>query len=482
MDLPKILTLIYVLILIGVTIRIIYDTENSAKTLSYLLLIFLVPVFGIIFYLFFGMNFRKRKIFGQKLLTDEKATEDLNKKIIDYTNKNLLEEKLELRRAEGLIKLLLFDSFNPLISGNHVQLLTNGEEKFPKVFEAINSAKHHIHLEYYIIEPDELGNKIKDLLIKKAKEGVEVRLIADGFGSKGIRGKYIEELKKNGVEVYFFNPIKVLFLASKINYRNHRKIIVIDSKVAFVGGVNLCHKYVNTDEKGKLYWRDSHLKISGPAVLHLQMIFIQDWNFCSGKNITLNSPYFDYDFQPSHGTFVQIAASGPDCPRSIILLSMLKAINLAKDRLYITSPYFIPDVSIVNALKIAALSGVDVRILVPGISDSFTVNAAARSYYKELLKVGVKIYLYQKGFVHAKTMVVDEILAVVGTANMDIRSFDINFEVNANIYDSELAIQLGKEFINDLLYSKELNYEGWEKRPFTKVFPERIARLTSPLL
>jgi cardiolipin synthase len=161
---------------------------------------------------------------------------------------------------------------------------------------------------------------------------------------------------------------------------------------------------------------------------------------------------------------------------------MLKAINLAKDRLYITSPYFIPDVSIVNALKISALSGVDVRILVPGISDSFTVNAAARSYYKELLKVGVKIFLYEKGFVHAKTMVVDDILAVVGTANMDIRSFDINFEVNANVYDSELANQLGNEFLNDLKYSKELDYEDWKKRPFTKVFPERIARLSSPLL
>lgn len=279
-----------------------------------------------------------------------------------------------------------------------------------------------------------------------------------------------------------FNKVKVLSPASKINYRNHRKIAVIDGKVGFVGGINLCDKYINTGAPGKLFWRDTHLKISGEAVAHLQHIFLSDWNFSSGQRVPMPSFHKGSVYVSEVSTPVQIVAGGPDCPRSVIRLSMLKAINTARETVFITTPYFIPDGSIISALKLAALSGVDVRILVPDIADSFTVNAAARSYYGELLAVGVGIYVYEKGFVHAKTMVVDRKIAVVGTANMDIRSFDINFEVNANVYDANIANRLCDAFLDDTRHSRILDYVNWKDRPWTKVLPERLARLFSPLL
>ncbi|MCH6198373.1 cardiolipin synthase [Aquiflexum sp. LQ15W] len=474
---------LYIILLVSVCLRIIYDTENSSKTLSYLMLAIFVPFLGILFYLFFGINFRKRNIFKKKLLADNVKIKELNHKIILHAQKTLEANKEEIKYGAGLVKLLVNDSHNPLTDGNQVTLLNNGEEKFPEVIESIKKAKHHIHLEYYIFENDTLGNQIKDLLIQKAKEGIEIRFIFDDFGGKNIRGKFADELRNAGIEVFAFNKIKVFLLASKMNYRNHRKILVIDGKIGFVGGINVCDKYINSMSQKNLFWRDSHLKIEGPAVLHLQHIFLSDWNFCSGQKIQLDSVYFDNQFEDSlTGSAVQIVAGGPDNARAIIMLSMLKAINLARNKLFITTPYFIPDQSIVNALKVAALSGVDVRILVPGISDSLTVNAAARSHYGELLKAGIQVFLYEKGFVHAKTMVIDDLIGVVGTANMDIRSFDINFEVNVNIFDSGIAKELTDSFMKDLEFAKKLNSGDWEKRPFYLEFPERIARLLSPVL
>jgi cardiolipin synthase len=377
---------------------------------------------------------------------------------------------------------LVNDGENPLTTQNDVQLLINGEEKFPAFFAAIEGAKDHIHLAYYIIEYDELGTRLLDLLMKKAGEGVAVRLLYDDFGSKPVRGAFADQLRSAGGEAVPFNKVKIFSPASKINYRNHRKIAVIDGQTGYVGGINLCDKYINTGAPGKLYWRDTHLKIRGEAVFHLQHIFLSDWNFSAGQRVAMpviSSGHVDVS---EATTPVQIVAGGPDCPRSVIRLSMLKAINLARESVYITTPYFIPDGSIVSALKLSALSGVDVRILVPDVADSFTVNAAARSYYGELLKAGVSIYLYEKGFVHAKTMVVDRQISVVGTANMDIRSFDINFEVNANVYNAGIANQLGDAFLEDLQFSRKLDYGHWKDRPWTKVLPERLARLFSPLL
>lgn len=466
----------------GTCLLIIYDTDNTPKTLAYLLLTFFLPVAGMLFYLFFGINYRKRKRFEKKLLADELTLLELRQGIVQHSRQVLHNGKEELQLAAPLVNMLLKDSFNPLTTANMVQLLHNGEEKFPALLQAMQAARHHIHLEYYIIEDDAATRQLQALLLQKLQEGVQVRLIYDAFGAKNIRGAFAQQLRQAGAEVYPFNKIRWFFLASKINYRNHRKIAVIDGVTGFVGGINLCQKYINTHDAGRLYWRDTHLRIQGPAVWHLQHIFLRDWNFCSGQQLGYEVAYFTPYNGLGTGVPVQMVAGGPDCPRSVIMLSMLKAINLARRYCYITTPYFIPDSSMVAALKLAALSGVDVRLLVPGISDSKTVNAAAKSYYQEILKAGVKVYLYQRGFVHAKTMVIDDSLAVIGTANMDIRSFDINFEVNANVYDAAIARELAAAFLADISFAEALDYESWCRRPYTAIWGERVARLLSPLL
>jgi cardiolipin synthase len=261
----------------------------------------------------------------------------------------------------------------------------------------------------------------------------------------------------------------------------------VDGHSGFVGGINISDRYINDGRKvdGKrrnLYWRDTHLRLDGPGVQYLQYLFFCDWNFCSKQKLQPGPVYFDDRNNPHGNESVQIAASGPDSPTSTIMLSVLKAINLARNEILLTTPYFIPGETILNALKVASLGGVSVKILAPGISDSKLVNAAAWSYYDDLLRAGVEIFLYRKGFIHVKTMVVDDYISVVGTANMDYRSFELNFEVNAVIYGEKLAGELRTTFLQDLTDSEKIQPEIWRKRPMFKQLPERIARLLSPLL
>lgn len=472
----------YIIFLILVGTRIIYDTRSSTKTLAYLLLVIFVPVGGMLFYFIFGINYRKRLIYSKKLIKDTKLQQQLTEKIISLSDTNLQNNLDEIGEGKALVNLLMNDSLSPLSSGNGIHILMNGENKFPEVFDALQAARHHIHLEYYIYENDRIGNLLKDILIQKAKEGVTVRFIYDGFGSRSIRGKLVRELKEAGVEAYPFNKIRVPFLANRLNYRNHRKIIIVDGLCAFVGGINVSDRYIN-DGNEKIFWRDTHLRIDGPAIHHLQHLFLCDWNFCSGQELRIEPQYFRRDFRKyPQQVNVQIAASGPDSPTSTIMLSLLKAINLGRKEILITTPYLIPGESIINALQVAALGGVSVKILAPGVSDSRLVNAAAWSNYGDLLEAGVEIFLYQKGFVHSKTMVVDETISMVGTANMDFRSFDLNFEVNAIMYSSAIGERMKADFYRDLEHAARLTLRVWESQPWYKQFYERIARLLSPLL
>jgi cardiolipin synthase len=472
----------YIIILVAVCLRIIYDTNSAIKTLAYLLLSIFVPVGGMLFYFSFGINYRKRKIYSKKLIKDDVLRKELETRIISNTE-SILKNHPESIRSESLVHLLLKDSWSPLTAGNNVKLLFNGEEKFPELLEVLRGAKHHIHIQYYIYEDDSIGKQIKNVLIQKAKEGVQVRFIYDDFGSNGIRKGFVKELKEAGVESFPFNRIRLLFLANRLNYRNHRRIVVVDGECSFVGGINVSDRYINKENGGnELYWRDTHLRIDGMGTHYLQYLFFCDWNFCSGQQLEANRIYFNGRHHKNSDSKVQIAASGPDSPRATVMLSLLKAISLAKKEIFITTPYFIPGESMLDALKVASLSGISVKLLVPGISDSRLVNAAAWSYYTDLLKAGVAIYLYRKGFVHAKTMVVDGYLSVVGTANMDYRSFDLNFEVNAIVFDEAVCGQLTKAFHHDLTNAEEIHLDWWEKRPLYKQLPERIARLLSPLL
>ncbi len=479
----SIFEVVYTVVLIFVCFRIILDTRSITKSLAYLLFAIFVPFAGIIFYFLFGINYRTRKMYSKKLIENDELSARLNKQIYQYSRKTLDESDASVQSNKELAFMLLKETLSPLTANNSVKLLVNGENKFPEVLKALKEAKNHIHLEYYIYEDDEIGREIEQILIQKAKEGVAVRFIYDDFGSRSIRRTLARRLNENGVKAFPFLRIYFIALANRLNYRNHRKIIVIDGNTAFVGGINVDDRYINNN-KNKMFWRDTHLRIDGPGIQYLQYLFFCDWNFCADEKLHPDQHFFPSESAlPVNGKkIVQIAASGPDSGAPAILFSILQAIGLATKEILITTPYFIPGDGLLDALTIASLSGVKVKLLVPGISDSILVNAAARSYYLDLMRRGVEIYLYNKGFVHAKTMVTDNNIAMVGTANMDSRSFDLNFEVNAIVYDSETAGELREIFYNDLKDAEKIDFQVWRKRPVYKQFFEKAARLVSPLL
>ena len=477
--------ILYVGIILLVSLRIIYDTRNVTKSVAYVLLVIYLPVIGIIFYFSFGVNYRKRKMYRKKLFADDLIESKLKNDILEYSKQTFEQAGDAFINHRELAYMLAKDSMSPLAGNNAVKLLVNGESKFPEVINAIRAARNHIHFEYYIYENDEIGQAIEKELIKKASEGVTVRFIYDDFGSRSIRRKLAVRLRRSGVQAFPFHKVIILALANRLNYRNHRKIIVVDGKIAFVGGINVSDRYINnTSDNKKLFWRDTHISIEGPGVRYLQYLFLCDWNFCANENLQPSETFFPSfsNLQVKGNKIVQIAASGPDSETPTILFSLLQTINLATEEILVTTPYFVPGESLLDALVVAALSGVSVKILVPGVSDSVIVNAAARSYYEELLRAGVEIYLYRKGFLHAKTVVADSKTAIVGTANMDYRSFDLNFEVNAIVYDGEFAHELRNVFYDDIQYAEKIEYQAWSARPWYTVLFEKTARLVSPLL
>jgi len=477
------LEIVYTLAIIATCLRIIYDTRSTTKTLAYLMLTIFLPVVGIIIYFCIGTNYRKRKLYSKKIVLDEQMQLRIREQIYLESKKIWDTVPEEILKYQKLAQLLLNDGMSYLTGNNKVDVLLNGEQKFPEVLRSLQDAKDHIHIEYYIFEDDKIGNAIKDILIAKAKTGVNVRLIYDDFGSRSIRKNVIPELLEAGVEAYPFYRILFIALANRINYRNHRKIIVIDGHIGFTGGINVSDRYINTEEnKDQVFWRDTHVKITGTGAFYLQYLFICDWNFCADEALKIEPGFFYEPKENGGDAVVQIAASGPDSDNPTILFSLIQAIGMAEEEILLTTPYFIPGESLLDALTVAALSGVKVILLVPDKSDSRMVAAAARSFYSELLVAGVEIYQYEKGFIHAKTMVSDQQLSVIGTANMDNRSFELNFEVNAVIYDNDTAEEMTRIFYQDLKVSRKIDPAEWENRPLYKQLPEKLARLLSPLL
>ncbi len=472
--------LIYLLILLGICLHIIFSIRSSTKALAYLLFCVFVPVFGIFFYISFGINHWRKKIYSKKLGENEHMLRQLTKDVDYYSNSAVKKKDMGVTENEELISMLINDINSPLTAGNSIKILLNGEEKFPELLQCMAEAKRHIHMEYYIYEQDEIGTQVIELLIKKAKEGVEVKFIYDDFGSPGIKKKTEQRMRDAGIEVYPFYKVHFYLLANRINYRNHRKIVVVDGQTGFVGGINVSDKYIN-NKPGQLYWRDTHLRIDGPGVYYLQYLFIGDWNFCCPKKISAQAKYFSKEF-PKGNTYLQMAASGPDSMHPSVLFSILQAIYLAKEEILITTPYFIPGENITDALRIAASSGISVKLLVPGKCDSRFVNAASKDHYADLLRAGVDIYFYRKGFIHSKTLVTDSKLSMIGTANMDHRSFELNFEVNAIIYDANISKKMRDIFFEDLKDAQQIDPERWFKRSILIRLIERTARLFSPSL
>lgn len=477
---------LYVLLTIGVCLRIIYDTRTTTKTLAYVLLTIFLPVVGVIVYFTVGMNFRLTSLYSKKLTNDDALLTRITQHIANESERLMEDAPTGVRQFEKLANLLVRDGHSPLMGGNRVRLLTNGEEKFPDLLMALEKAERHIHMEYYIYEDDDIGHAIKDVLIARARAGVEVRFIYDDFGSRAITKRLVPELRAAGVLAFPFYKLTLPAFAQRINYRNHRKIVVIDGYRAYVGGINVSDRYINgPGTENPVFWRDTHLRIDGPGSYFLQHLFLCDWNFCAPDHqVDLDRNYFGPSMpDPAQdGSIVQIGASGPDSRSPTLLYSFMQLINLAKEEILVTTPYFIPGDSLLDALVVASLSGVKVKLLVPGESDSHLVNGAASSYYAELLRVGVEVHRYRKGFVHAKTIVVDGLLAAIGTANLDYRSFDLNFEVAAFVYDATLAGQLRQVFYEDLSHAEPIDYESWRKRPVWLKLLQKAARMVSPLL
>jgi cardiolipin synthase len=476
----------YWLLLIAVTIQIINQYTISSRASAWLFTVYFLPAFGLLLYFIFGVKRRKRKMYQQKLTVDQMALEQYQHKYIDETLQLIQQNKTKLNQFQGLGKMIYQVACSRLTIKNKVTLLENGEAKYPNLLSDINNAKHTIHIQYYIFRFDEVGNELIQLLIQKAKAGLAVRFIYDDYGSLGLNQSVLKRMRSYGIEAWPFAEIRLFAFTDRLNYRNHRKIVIIDGKVSYVGGINIGNEYNNQLNDGikRTFWRDSHLRIEGQAVAYLQNIFLNDWNFCTGQHVDIVD-VISADFGPwpdTENKMLQIIASGPDSPQPSILFSILHAINIAKTEILITTPYFIPNPALMMALKMAVLRDVTVKILVPDKSDSKVVNAAAQSFYYELLIVGAEIYKYTKGFVHAKTMVVDSFLSVMGTANFDERSFELNFEVNVTVYDEAFAKQLKTSFHNDIKDSAQLQLDDWEHRSSIKVFTEKIARLVSPIL
>lgn len=478
------LTVLYYLIVIVFFFSILLRNKHPLKTQSYLLVLVLLPVLGIIIYLFFGVDTRKRKLFSRKAINDQKLLQEWSQYYTDFLLKSK-SDLVELLQDKWRIPFLSWrNSFAPLFLQNTITILNNGEEKYPVLFEKLLKAKHHIHIEYYIITEGKIFSRFCEILEQKAYQGLEVRLIYDGYGSRKIKNKTLRRLEKAGVQTGEYNPVLFPRFANRLNFRTHRKIVVIDGKTGFTGGINLADNYVNGKRKWPKrpkMWRDVHCMIEGDACYSLQLLFFLDWYFV--RNIALNIGPRYFPTENNEGTSpTLIVGSEPDSDSPNIMETYFQLISLAQEELFIATPYFIPNESIITALKTTAKSGIRVVLLLPQESDSFVVSAASYTYLGELIEADVEIHLYQKGMLHAKTIVVDGEVASVGTANMDYRSFDSNAEVNAIILDDEVAGKIKTDFENDLKDSRRLSLAEWENRPLAQKLIGSMARLIAPLL
>ncbi|MFD0943974.1 cardiolipin synthase [Savagea faecisuis] len=477
------LTVASVLIInIFLAIALIFlERRDPAATWAWLLVLFFIPILGFVIYLLLGRRLRKKHLFrweGQSKIGIEK--------LIDYQMDAIEKGSFEFRNPEtkyydDMIFMHLRNNHAVLTQDNAIDIFDDGKEKFEKLLEDMEQAKDHIHVQYYIFRLDDLGKRIVDVLIRKAKQGVKVRVLYDDIGSRGVRKKDFQELLDLGGDVGVFFPSILPLINPRLNYRNHRKIVIIDGRIGYIGGFNVGDEYLGLAKKFG-YWRDTHLRIEGSAVHPLQTRFILDWTQASeAHEIQYADRYFPVI--PQKGDVaVQIVSSGPDSEWEQIKDGYLKMIYQARDYIYIQTPYFIPDASFIDAVRIACLSGVDVRIMIPNKPDHMFVYWATYSNIGKLLKAGARVYIYEKGFIHAKQIVVDDRVSTVGTANIDMRSFKLNFEVNAFIYDKTDSHRLAELFEKDILDSSELTYEMYLQRSNTIKIKESISRLISPIL
>jgi len=486
MDLVTILSsvfiLLYFVLVIRTMLKIILQNRNPLKTYAYILLLILLPGVGLLVYLFLGKQYKRRKVFNQRRLINDKLLKSSRERYLQLFTRNydIVEKHLENRVK--IPKLLNNEDQTVLTLYNDVDVLRNGEEKFPALFKDLKEAKNHIHIEYYIFIDDKIGNHLIDILCSKAEEGVDVKLIFDSVGSSSLSKEAILKMKWSNIKIGEYLPTRFAKFASVLNFRDHRKIVVIDGKIGYVGGINIEQKYDNRyEQENPYYWRDTSLRVTGDAVYELQTLFFMNWDFVSDEFLEPNETFFPKN-EIKNECLCSVVGSGPESQPYILMYTIFNMITNAKNKIRIVSPYFIPNESILTALKTSVKSGVEVELIVPGISDSKLVKAATNSYIPDLIDSGIKVYFYEKGFVHSKVIIVDDDLSSVGTANMDFRSFEQNSEVNMIIYNKEVAKNLIDQFELDLKDSIELKRSYWnDLSPTDRVFAS-FARLFSPIL
>ncbi|TYR81277.1 cardiolipin synthase [Priestia megaterium] len=475
------LSLVLLLNIVLAMIVIFQERRDIGATWAWLLVLFFIPILGFVMYLLFGRNLSRNHLFQWDGLKDLGMDETLENQLTKLDSNDFEFRNASLLNHKDLIYLHVMNNAAIFTEDNSVELFTDGHEKFDALFKDIEAAKEYIHVQYYIIKKDKLGTKLVDLLTKKAKEGVKVRVLYDELGSRGLTKRFFKELREADGEVEAFFPSKLRFINLRLNYRNHRKLVIIDGKIGYVGGFNVGDEYLGLNSKFG-YWRDTHLRIQGTAVYMLHTRFILDWNQASHRHAISYAPTLFPENTSQGNTGIQIVTSGPDSEFEQIKNGYIKMILSAKKSIFIQTPYFIPDASLLDALRIACLSGVEVNIMIPNKPDHVFVYWATLSYIGELLKVGAAVYSYSNGFIHAKTIIVDEEVASVGTANIDVRSFKLNFEVNAFLYDEHLAKRLTETFKEDIKVSSLLTVEQYEQRSKWIRCKESVSRLLSPIL
>ena len=468
----NVLLVLYILTVLTVIVLVLSENRNPVKSMAWVLVLVLLPVLGLVIYLIFG-----RSLKGMSLISRSHLRE--LRRLNDFPNDNDHEEDLS-DDTHQIISLVNKLAGPHLFVGNDIEVFTTGQDKFDALKRDILAAQDYIHVQYFILENDKTGRELIQLLIDKAHEGVQVRVLYDYVGSFYMHSHVLKRMRAAGIEVHPFLELTFMQFAFRINWRNHRKIVVIDGKVGYVGGMNIADRYVVGDKKW-IPWRDTHLRITGESVAALQYSFAIDWDFTTRHLLT--SPTMHYTERPDSPEYmVQMMSSGPTNRWNNISFVFFKAITLAKRCVYIQTPYFLPSDSLLKALQSVALAGVDVRLMIPRQSDSSMLRLATGSYIKECLLSGIKIYLYEPTIIHAKVLIVDDEFVTTGSTNFDFRSFEHNFEFNVLVYSKEFNSKMKATFEEDMNQCTRLTLSKWKQRPMLQKALESIVRLISPIL
>ena len=476
------LVVIYEIIKVVAIVHVLMDNRHPVKTMAWAMVIYFVPVAGLVLYLFFGLNTRREKLISQRSL--DQLTRRSMLGFVDQTDMQVPE------RYKQMVELFVNENSALPFKNNKVELFTNGYSFFLSLIADIGRARHHIHVDVYIFENDALGRLVRDVLIDKARQGVEVRVIYDDVGSWSTDSEFFEQMRDAGVEVSPFLPVRFPQFAGKVNYRNHRKIFVIDGEVGYVGGYNIATRYF----KGRdgMSWRDTMVRLTGNGVYGIQCTFLIDWYFVDRTMISSRDYYPPLSSAPVKGSISQVVNScisqvvnsSPSSPYPSIMHGYVRALIEAQRYVYIQTPYFMPTESVLVAMKTAAIGGVDVRLMVPRKGDAHVVAWASRTYLREIMEAGVKVYMYSGGFLHSKILVADDSMATCGSTNVDFRSFENNFESNVFFYDADTAVRFRKMFEVDITSSVLLNSlppERLQVSFFARLW-ESITRLLAPVM